>query len=269
VKRCTKCGESKARSEFHCDTRLRDGLRSKCKTCQGAAKASYLAKPENRESARLYSENRRLNHPELYRASKEKQRARPDYKAMQRAAQKKYAAANPEKIRAKNARRSPEAERERMRTWRLANIEKARARERAARRAHPERTAKSHAKWLAARGQKWWRAYYAANRAQFAAHSALRRARKRGASEKDLSKIKAFYKWVREAEKITCYLCGKLVPKSLREVDHVSALAAGGSHTVENLRCACRRCNRSKHVKDAEVFRTKLLRHSVDPHVQS
>lgn len=51
-----------------------------------------------------------------------------------------------------------------------------------------------------------------------------------------------------------CYLCGVKTPKNLRgsihpdapEVDHVVPLSKGGTHTEDNVRCICRRCNQMK-----------------------
>ncbi|WP_081401272.1 HNH endonuclease [Acinetobacter tandoii] len=51
-----------------------------------------------------------------------------------------------------------------------------------------------------------------------------------------------------------CYLCGIPTPKNLRgtyefnapEVDHIVPLSRGGSHSMNNLRCACRKCNNKK-----------------------
>lgn len=55
-----------------------------------------------------------------------------------------------------------------------------------------------------------------------------------------------------------CYLCGVDTPKILRgsyndnapELDHIIALANGGSHTVMNTACACRKCNQMKAAND-------------------
>ncbi len=55
-------------------------------------------------------------------------------------------------------------------------------------------------------------------------------------------------------DKWKCHLCGKATPKRLRgttddrapEVDHIIPLSSGGTHTTENLACACRACNRRK-----------------------
>lgn len=51
-----------------------------------------------------------------------------------------------------------------------------------------------------------------------------------------------------------CYLCGIETPKKLRgtrndaapELDHIVPIAHGGTHTVDNVACACRKCNRDK-----------------------
>lgn len=63
-----------------------------------------------------------------------------------------------------------------------------------------------------------------------------------------------------------CYLCGVHTPRELRgtyddrapEVDHVVPLAAGGAHSVDNLRCACRKCNLIKSDKPAPGRSRKL-----------
>ncbi|WP_201499155.1 HNH endonuclease [Psychrobacter arenosus] len=51
-----------------------------------------------------------------------------------------------------------------------------------------------------------------------------------------------------------CYLCGVNTPKSLRgtydsrapELDHIIPLSKGGTHTMDNVACACRKCNNIK-----------------------
>lgn len=56
-KRCPRCGETKARSEFHKDSSAKDGLYGYCKSCNKAkAKAWTKANPERaREQARRRS----------------------------------------------------------------------------------------------------------------------------------------------------------------------------------------------------------------------
>lgn len=76
-----------------------------------------------------------------------------------------------------------------------------------------------------------------------------RRAVKNGGRYEPVSKRKVF-----ERDGWRCYLCGCDTPltksgtqdDAAPELDHVIPLAAGGDHTYENTRCACRRCNRAK-----------------------
>jgi len=59
---------------------------------------------------------------------------------------------------------------------------------------------------------------------------------------------------VMERDGWRCHICGEAAPRELRgsmawnapELDHVIALAAGGTHTLDNVACAHRRCNIEK-----------------------
>lgn len=62
----------------------------------------------------------------------------------------------------------------------------------------------------------------------------------------DLDSVAAYYRYVREAEEVTCYLCGKLILLGQRTVDHVNPLAMNGTHTLDNLAPACGPCNARK-----------------------
>jgi 5-methylcytosine-specific restriction endonuclease McrA len=76
-----------------------------------------------------------------------------------------------------------------------------------------------------------------------------KRAAKFGCAYEAVSKRK-----VCERDGWRCYLCGVDTPKELSgtdepnapELEHVVPLSAGGAHSYENVRCACRRCNRVK-----------------------
>lgn len=61
TKVCSKCGEAKARSEFHADKSKPDGLRAHCRTCQKAAdKVHYNANRDKRLAQRkAYRETNR------------------------------------------------------------------------------------------------------------------------------------------------------------------------------------------------------------------
>lgn len=59
---------------------------------------------------------------------------------------------------------------------------------------------------------------------------------------------------VMERDGWTCHICGEEAPRALRgtmrwnapELDHIIPLAAGGSHTYDNVACAHRSCNLQK-----------------------
>jgi len=77
----------------------------------------------------------------------------------------------------------------------------------------------------------------------------IERARLRGVRRESIDPIKVFIRdgWM-------CQICGITTPRRLRgtiepnapEMDHIVPLAAGGSHTYDNVQCACRACNNAK-----------------------
>jgi len=80
-------------------------------------------------------------------------------------------------------------------------------------------------------------------------YNGIRRARSRGEEAEPVDPIK-----VLDRDGWHCQICGKPTPKSERgtwsdsapEVDHIVALARGGSHRYVNTQCACRACNQDK-----------------------
>jgi len=86
-----------------------------------------------------------------------------------------------------------------------------------------------------------------------AAITAKRRALKTGAiigaTIKQLNEIKEVYRRAKEDLRVRCYLCGKLIPKGHRHVDHIVPLSKGGTHRPSNLAVACDICNMRKHDK--------------------
>ena len=77
----------------------------------------------------------------------------------------------------------------------------------------------------------------------------VRRAKDNGVPYEKFDPIAIF-----ERDGWVCKICGISTPVSKRgtydndapELDHVTPLSKGGSHSVENSQCACRRCNRHK-----------------------
>jgi HNH endonuclease len=79
--------------------------------------------------------------------------------------------------------------------------------------------------------------------------NASRRAKMRGLERKYFNESRIF-----ERDKWRCQLCGVKTPKRLRgtyddcapDLDHVVTYSDKGSHTKENVQCACRKCNGEK-----------------------
>ena len=95
------------------------------------------------------------------------------------------------------------------------------------------------------------------HRAQRARYKARRRAR---LSIVTADAVDPFTVFVRDGWR--CYICGIDTPQELRgtyepqapELDHMVSLASGGSHSLDNLACACRRCNGDKGALDWDEY---------------
>ena len=61
--------------------------------------------------------------------------------------------------------------------------------------------------------------------------------------------IKEIYRIAKERLRVRCYLCGDLIPKGHRHVDHIIPISKGGHHRPSNLAVACDGCNLKKHAK--------------------
>ena len=57
----------------------------------------------------------------------------------------------------------------------------------------------------------------------------------------------------------TCVYCGRKPPQVQLEVDHVKAVAKGGTNVLDNLVCACFECNIGKHALTPEERVEKTL----------
>lgn len=70
-----------------------------------------------------------------------------------------------------------------------------------------------------------------------------------GATIGQKAEIKEVYRRAVEGKKVRCYLCGHLIPKGHRHVDHIIPLSKGGAHRPSNLAVACDTCNLKKNNK--------------------
>lgn len=123
-----------------------------------------------------------------------------------------------------------EAVRAQMRGYRQRNITKARAETEAWQKANPER---------------------------FATSKRNRRARKKqAAGSHSAADISDIFKLQRGL----CGYCQASLRRNTPQVDHIVALARGGSNDRRNLQLLCRPCNTAKHATDPIVFARRLGR---------
>lgn len=89
-----------------------------------------------------------------------------------------------------------------------------------------------------------------------------RKARERGATlAEHIDPIAVFNR-----DEWRCHLCGRKTLRRLRgtteprapEIDHIVPLSVGGSHTWDNVACACRCCNAAKSAKPLGQMRLSL-----------
>lgn len=69
---------------------------------------------------------------------------------------------------------------------------------------------------------------------------------------KAISKKTRFEVFKRDA--FTCVYCGAHPPGTLLHIDHVTAVAAGGTNDIDNLVTACEGCNLGKGARDLKVI---------------
>jgi len=225
-KRCTKCGETKAVTEFRKDANGRDGLRAQCKACGRAYSKAYCE--TNPDKIKAYSKACYNADPEKHRA-----RRRAYYKVnseRERAYQKAEYAADPEKFcaRAKAYRMAyPEKHRSVVKAYRIAHPEKVSATNKAYRGAHPEKT------------REW---------------NTKRRALHAGAAGYATTEQRAA-RWDYYGGK--CYICGK----DAEAMDHVKPLDKGGGNWPANLRPICGWCNSSKRARwPFDIGKARMMR---------
>ena len=142
----------------------------------------------------------------------------------------------------------PEKARESWRRWAVRHPEEHRQRSRQYRETHLEKERERQRRYYQKhRAER--REYDKNHRSERNAIHATYRALKKNTPMGDLDKIKELYRCAKEASKIRCYLCGKLIPKEHRHVDHIVPLSKRGLHIASNLAVACNKCNESKGAK--------------------
>jgi 5-methylcytosine-specific restriction endonuclease McrA len=228
AKKCTKCGEEKPLSEFYKRADAKDGLSHWCKPCIDAQRRANAALnvERERESRRRWAKA----NPEKVRASGAKKRSNPEYKIYIQEYGKAYYNKNKERLKAVR------------RDWYLENKSSHNARTLAAYYAEQE-------KWAAV-NKEWARQ----NREKMRAYTAVSDAKRRAAKAKSSWRYTA-----KDIENIfslqrgRCAACREKLGPSFHR-DHIKPLATGGSNDRHNIQLLCRSCNSKKHKKDPVRF---------------
>lgn len=98
-------------------------------------------------------------------------------------------------------------------------------------------------------------AVYCSKRCNSSAHQATRKARMKIIVEGDVVRIPRAY--IIERDGSRCHMCKRRCSGAGLHIDHVIPLSRGGTHTLENLRVACAKCNTSK--RDRAVGEQMML----------
>lgn len=220
LKKCSKCGEVKARTEFHKNSQRKDGTSSQCKCCVRLYHSKYRKANPDKVKAKS---------AKYYRANTEKEKARC----------------------AKYRKENAEKERERHAKYRNANLEKERTRRANYYRENKSACAAYSAMYyrenkdkVNARNSK----YHAANPEKARASKLRRRARLVSASgDHTAEQLKARFDY--HGNK--CVYCDST--ENLH-ADHQIPLSRGGTNFASNMVPACATCNISKGSKTPEEF---------------
>ena len=253
-KRCGKCGDVKATSEFHRDKQQKDGFRPHCKTCRSVYTAGKIERYRVENGKKPFSE-KVCSDCKLLKSSSEFNKDKSKKSGLQSECKACYA-----------AYRATDEQKARIAVygafWRNENAEKARdyqADYYSRNVGHIRVRQKVHYVENAERIRAEHRAYYFAN-----PEAALARWRNR-----DARKIAAGGTHTAEdvdrqfnAQKGKCWWCGCKLKKSGKgkfHADHREPLAKGGSNGAENIVCACPSCNLSKNAKTPLEFAGRLF----------
>lgn len=195
-------------------------MRSKTRSLEAARVASGAWRKANRERHRAYAKTYAESHVEQLKA-----RAKARYWA------------NPEKICTAVKEYYQQHRQERLayaKAYRQSHREARRLLRRAYDRLHPEAIRRRVRMWRIANPEK--------HKMNAIKYTEGRRARIAGVTVGvvDLEAIK-------RRDRTICWLCRKRVAKADLSFDHVTPLVVGGSHSLENLRVAHKKCNSRKN----------------------
>ena len=222
MKVCTKCGQTKPKTEFSKKTSKRDGLKASCKACDKEYHAAYYAANADLIKANVAKyQSSNIDKRNAYLAE--------------------YCSLNRDRIKATKAE------------YYLANQEKMSARRAAYYAANAEKIKASCAKYSAANPEKSkaaTAAWRAANPDAVRVYSHNRRARERAAGGKLSPDLAARLFKIQRGK---CACCGVSIEDG-NHMDHVIPVALGGPNEDWNIQLLCAPCNLSKGAKHPVEF---------------
>ena len=107
----------------------------------------------------------------------------------------------------------------------------------------------------AQRTHRRYKQYYAENKHLYYLARYKRRAVEKGTQHEHINRIKVF-----ERDNWTCRYCGTRTSDTVKQghprkaiLAHINALAAGGTHTLDNVCCLCHTCNTKDGVNQLPI----------------
>lgn len=229
TKTCNTCGETKPVEDFHPRKDSKDGYRSQCKSCRSEQGKMYSRSEHGRGVRRAYQKS------EAGKAA-EKRFSRTDRgREAQRKSDAKYRTSEHGK-KVREAYRKTEAAKNSRDKYRFS--------EHGSKAIEEHRKSPQYKEALSRADRKYKQTED--GRAVCALKQQRRRARKRNATIAPIDEKKIYALCNNQ-----CVYCGSTEKLTL---DHVVALANGGSHTEDNLVVACKSCNSSKGKKPLEEW---------------
>lgn len=224
TRRCTKCGDVKAVTEFYRKNKTSEALRSECKRCiigpshpRIRNPIPWLDRPGNRRNQNIQRRKNYSDNRERFRA--EARAAHYKHREKKLARLRKHYAENREELAAK-ALVSHKKHYATARAWKKKNPDKIR---------------------------QYNRSFAERNPGHHIPYRNARRARKRGL------KCERIKPWVSSRlskwQGGLCVYCRINLDSVIVHQDHIIPLAKGGEHSERNLQLTCSTCNLRKHDK--------------------
>jgi hypothetical protein len=234
VKTCSRCGIAQPFDNFHKESRHTDGLRADCKSCRAkhrkpSTKHYYRTHREQilkNQSSPRYKENRNRRRRKKLTPKIPKEPIQLQIKFPKISVTSK-SPAKPKKSREEKLTKK----RQYGKQYYQRNRPKILARQ--------KRYKISHAKDIKEKKRKWSKKDHQLHPEKAWKRKAIRRARMRSSPIITIINRNTIY----ERDEGICHICYRKVSKKSFSIDHLIPLAAGGSHTPENVALAHLKCN--------------------------